>query len=584
MAWTITLDGNSNILITPGVGNANLNDLLESAIANSLTPNLIRAGSYNYLLNVDLIIEASPDVNSWLYWGGNIIQTGKRIFRQSNSRIRFSPFNTAGDIVGNSTILLTNATLDFSNALMAAPPNGSDPCFTEADGLSLLYRTGNAGGSGAVLGGYERNTISTYLNCNFCSDVAYGNVIFYLEKNASGAYINCSFVGWAAIEVSSEDVIKGIKLVKCGLVKNFSTKVYLEGWEYFNCDRHLQANNQPAYLLNCDVDLTKVTANSEVFIKNSVEFFGGAASAGGTLVVASSNKKYIYSKVFDSLGKVAGGNTKGISSEIINSERVAMITAVLDNTGIIEDYRSLETTAIAMNYGFIPQVFSLELKGMKGDAVAQIFNFEIDTYLELTSAQALNITGITINHISRLVTITGNITQSQLHDYCAAKKVSVDPSGIVEAGLYPIPECFFPTPGSLVYSRLTGVLAYALVIDGGTLTGTERITTAGSVTTTNGGSVSCPITDVNGTRTSLTISNLIPGSEVRLYDSNDQEVAGIELCLSSFIFQYTYTVPSTLRLVVFNVSYIPISQEVTLLISPQEIKVQQRFDRIFKND
>lgn len=69
-----------------------------------------------------------------------------------------------------------------------------------------------------------------------------------------------------------------------------------------------------------------------------------------------------------------------------------------------------------------------------------------------------------------------------------------------------ISNCFLPNNNDPVYSLASGILAYSLRVDGSVLSGTKMITTPGLAIAVNGGVISCPITDQNGTKTKTDIT------------------------------------------------------------------------------
>jgi len=86
------------------------------------------------------------------------------------------------------------------------------------------------------------------------------------------------------------------------------------------------------------------------------------------------------------------------------------------------------------------------------------------------------------------------------------------------------------------------------------------------------------------TQATLTITNLIIGSEVRIYDVNNNELTGTEsLTNSSFEYIYNWTADFNVDLVVFKTDYIPIRITLTLTEAGLTVPIQQRFDRVYLN-
>ena len=81
----------------------------------------------------------------------------------------------------------------------------------------------------------------------------------------------------------------------------------------------------------------------------------------------------------------------------------------------------------------------------------------------------------------------------------------------------------------------------------------------------------------------LTISGLVAGSEVRLYDSALNEIAGVESSSTHEDFTYNEAYVGAI-LVVHNVDYKPLRIELNLELSNSTLPVQQQFDRNYKNE
>ena len=84
----------------------------------------------------------------------------------------------------------------------------------------------------------------------------------------------------------------------------------------------------------------------------------------------------------------------------------------------------------------------------------------------------------------------------------------------------------------------------------------------------------------------LTLTGLVSGTEVRIYDSTTTaELTGVEsLATSTFSYSYSYTGSTNVNIVIFNLYYQPIRYDnFTLGSSNTTIPIQQSFDRDYYN-
>jgi len=83
----------------------------------------------------------------------------------------------------------------------------------------------------------------------------------------------------------------------------------------------------------------------------------------------------------------------------------------------------------------------------------------------------------------------------------------------------------------------------------------------------------------------LTISGLISGSEARIYkDSDNSELAGIEVSDTSFVYEYNYVSDIASHIVVFKNDYIALWYSgITLGVNGYSLLVQQQKDRQYNN-
>ena len=81
----------------------------------------------------------------------------------------------------------------------------------------------------------------------------------------------------------------------------------------------------------------------------------------------------------------------------------------------------------------------------------------------------------------------------------------------------------------------------------------------------------------------LTISGLMEGSEVRLYDSLLNEISGVENSLTTESFSYSEAYVGAI-LVVHHISYAPLRIELDLEMSNSTLPIQQVYDRNYSNN
>ena len=113
----------------------------------------------------------------------------------------------------------------------------------------------------------------------------------------------------------------------------------------------------------------------------------------------------------------------------------------------------------------------------------------------------------------------------------------------------------------------------------------DRILTTGTVTFLNGASTDAIVTDAAGTLSSLTLTGLQPGSEVRIFNAGTTtEIGGIEASGTSFAFNYTHTADFDVDIAILSIGFLNQRIEgVTLTASPQSLPVRQIIDRQFEN-
>ena len=126
------------------------------------------------------------------------------------------------------------------------------------------------------------------------------------------------------------------------------------------------------------------------------------------------------------------------------------------------------------------------------------------------------------------------------------------------------------TTGNEAVYNSSGGLVTIYVLDGGT-----NFSYRNSVgSTTN--KILEPVT--------LSLSGLIPGTEVRIYQLSDMtELAGIESGTTGFTYSYTYTVDIPVYIQIISLSYEDITLYYTLNASSSTIPISQKIDRNYNN-
>lgn len=138
-------------------------------------------------------------------------------------------------------------------------------------------------------------------------------------------------------------------------------------------------------------------------------------------------------------------------------------------------------------------------------------------------------------------------------------------------------QAFSVDQGTITIDPGAGILAKTAKFD--------RIVTTGSVTFANGASTDAIITDASGTLSSLTLTGLQPGSEIRIFNAGTStEIGGVEASGTSFAFNYTHLADFDVDIAILSLGFL--NQRiagVTLTSAPQTIPVRQIIDRQYEN-
>jgi len=102
------------------------------------------------------------------------------------------------------------------------------------------------------------------------------------------------------------------------------------------------------------------------------------------------------------------------------------------------------------------------LQGNTATSQSIPFSSAIDASITIGNAATVAAyTGIAIDHLNSLISITAAVTKQKLYDYLALEKASFADSGVT-AGGNPVPKCCLPTLADFIYTRSTGIFAYNL--------------------------------------------------------------------------------------------------------------------------
>ena len=91
--------------------------------------------------------------------------------------------------------------------------------------------------------------------------------------------------------------------------------------------------------------------------------------------------------------------------------------------------------------------------------------------------------------------------------------------------------------------------------------------------------------EIHQPQITLKLTNLIIGSEVRIYKKSDMsELTGVEnVSENYFVYSYEYIEATEVIIVIFNINYDPIRIDTILTNENKEIPIQQTKDRVFEN-
>ena len=89
-----------------------------------------------------------------------------------------------------------------------------------------------------------------------------------------------------------------------------------------------------------------------------------------------------------------------------------------------------------------------------------------------------------------------------------------------------------------------------------------------------------PLPTANSAERTLTLTGIKPDSEVRIYDTAMNELAGVESSGASFSYTYQYSPATAVTVVIFNINYKAVRFEYTLPDINSDLPIQQSLDRV----
>lgn len=234
--------------------------------------------------------------------------------------------------------------------------------------------------------------------------------------------------------------------------------------------------------------------------------------------------------------------------------------------------RSLKTNA--RKYG---KVFLGDEKAVQNFNYILKYNSETDNpfITESDEETVADYGGIIIDHENAEITITEAHSIEELYDYCQYNLTQ----NLNETD-------FFTTIDGVNYTSI-----YDITVDGCTLSGSGKRINMPTKTfsAVNGGGTSATINDINGIMVGFTITGLIAGSEIHIFndetdEDDEEELAGSENTGTSFTYNYTWTSDIPIYVVVGKAGRKWLRLDnLTLTDTNQSIPVFQQIDLNYTN-
>jgi len=444
MVWTIATSGGTTTITPDGTSSADLKTLLDTAISGSQS-GITNPGSgvvYQVTNNIQINGTAPP---YFLYIGGIVLDCYQRFVLGNNARVNYSYLNTSGQSVGRTTLILRAQPTGYVIANGIYSISGST--YQQSDSLDLIA-TNDQSNPGAITYGYDVGSASngSFDNCTFAAaKTGNRNHIFYFDTSI---YANCQWDGWDACEVTSTTLLRSAIFRNVDVLKTYTTDAYLEK---VSAASFRVLNSKSAYLTDCSISVysaVEAFAPSGLYIyeRNSFELLGTSTEASGLMVLRLPNNSLIFKRTLDSSGKASGNNpisaTNGTSS---SSDRLVIpITQITPPSTYLIDNRGA-WEGVFVRYGRLPYDIAINLQGNTATSQSIPFSSAIDASITIGNAATVAAyTGIAIDHLNSLISITAAVTKQKLYDYLALEKASFADSGVT-AGGNAVPKCCLPT-------------------------------------------------------------------------------------------------------------------------------------------
>jgi hypothetical protein len=501
MAWSIATASGTTTITPDGTSSADLDTLLDTAIAASQT-GISKPAPGVYRITNNLKIAGNTNSPYYLFFSScTISMDGSRFVRGGNTRVKCANQRSNGSVGQRPGLIFNKSPGDVYEWYGGLFSADGGPALLEVSALdvSFIYA-----GDGALMYGYDIDAFASGVisGATFSGNNSGGNAVLYLGGHS---YSDCKFSGLSACELTDTAQLTGIVFSSVGVVKINAADGYLERCSLTNF--RTQAG-KIGYLTDCTYSvLSQASAGGNINLRNSLEILGSTNEASAFLVVRTAGNTQIYKRTLSSTGAVSGGNPKGDNNSTTTSaDRLILLAATYNPVSAVfaVDYRGT-WESVVVKYGRLPSAFSHAIDGLLTGKQSIPFGSLPDT--DITVSNTATVAGYTefaFTHTSSTIAVSSATTVQKLHDYCALEKASFVDSGITTGG-NPVPKCCLPTLGDLFFTRSTGDLLYSLSlaanITGGPIVLASgknvTITAAGNyqtsvITVRNGGTVTVP--------------------------------------------------------------------------------------------
>ena len=352
-----------------------------------------------------------------------------------------------------------------------------------------------------------------------------------------------------------------------------------EGWNY---NRHIGT-----VLMDNDVTIKCIESDGVTNIENSQIYAWDSDSGVRMSSVLADNVnsgdpaqtgqtvEHHFDRDFNHQGTTdADGEYEFIFRKLVFNRSLSNYTSDTNDTTVPSWDSRLPMNLVAWHYGFL--VKSLTVTSMTAKYSTDLILDE-DVNVTLTEANAgLLSTSISINHSTKTVDITGNVTAEDLYDYIKYDKVNNNITLPTEVTMF-----------TSVVGDTINISDYNLNINNASLTvGSSiiKLVTTQLVTLIGTGSTNLQITDINGTQVSLTINGILTGSIVSIYDNEIIDLGNNNTLLGSTAssgtsFSYSHTGNTNdIVITVIKSGYEEIRLSHTLDATNQTLTLTQKLD------